>query len=63
MTAMSVDETAQAHEELVEVRRLINECRSDLGIADRKPAARRPRRGLVFRLRGPRRGRRQAPVA
>ena len=56
---MSVDETANAHQELAELRKLIRECRTDLGIPEPK-AAGRPR---LVRLRGSRRAGRQAPVA
>jgi hypothetical protein len=60
---MSVDETAQARQELAELRRVIHECRSDLGIASREPAPYSARRAPMLRLRGLRRARRRSPVA
>jgi len=60
---MTLDETAQARQELAELRRLIHECRSDLGIESREPATDSARRGPAFRLRSLRRARRRSPVA
>ena len=57
---MSADETAEARRELAELRRLIGDLRTDLGIAEPKPSAAGSRRP---RLRGARKGRRQTPVA
>ncbi|MGH2980431.1 MAG: hypothetical protein ACRDKV_00110 [Solirubrobacterales bacterium] len=66
---MATTATNEALHELTELRRQIEECRSDLGIAGEPSGtgAKRPagllRRGLLSSRRSSRHARRQAPVA
>jgi hypothetical protein len=62
---MALDPKEDARRELVELRKLIDDCRQDLGIGEGSGSSNGARRSgglLRRRVRGSRRARRQAPV-